>query len=247
MIPIASNRYTRIADDLRHRIATEFSAGDRLPAETELMTLHGVSRPTVREALATLENEGLIVRHHGRGNFVRQTFGQVTYPADGMADGQAAVNAAVDISVSHSEVQANARLAALLRVAPATRLTEYVYLSHCMAIPCSVARVYVPCSVADIEPLGSSRSPLGDDIQDRLSEYGVEIAETVSRVTARLPDAEEAWTLRIGARTAVLAVERVSTDASGRVVEATLLVLPGHSSQAVFAVPVPARDLEGTG
>lgn len=88
---------------------------------------------------------------------------------------------------------------------------------------------------------------MGDDIRDRLAEAGVHVANTVSRVTARVPDSEEAWTLRTGTGTAVLAIERVSTDTSGRVVEAALPVLPGHSSEAVFAAAASVGEMEVAG
>jgi DNA-binding FadR family transcriptional regulator len=51
--------YRRIADQLRLLIDQgEFPVGSRLPAERELATQLGVSRPTVREALIALEVEG---------------------------------------------------------------------------------------------------------------------------------------------------------------------------------------------
>ena len=39
--------------------------GDRLPSERELMARYGVGRPAVREAMQSLESDGLIEIHHG--------------------------------------------------------------------------------------------------------------------------------------------------------------------------------------
>ncbi len=39
--------------------------GDRLPSERELMARYGVGRPAVREAMQSLERDGLIEIHHG--------------------------------------------------------------------------------------------------------------------------------------------------------------------------------------
>src|SRR5271154_143464 len=47
-------------------------AGTRLPSEWELARSSGVSRTTVRSALAELTAAGLVVRHQGRGTFVHQ-------------------------------------------------------------------------------------------------------------------------------------------------------------------------------
>jgi len=52
-------------------IAGEFSGGDRLN-EAELATRFGISRGPVREALRTIEREGLAVGIANRGVFVRQ-------------------------------------------------------------------------------------------------------------------------------------------------------------------------------
>ncbi len=45
-------------------------AGDQIPTEAELCAAFGISRPSVREALRLLEQEGLVVTEHGRGRFV---------------------------------------------------------------------------------------------------------------------------------------------------------------------------------
>jgi len=47
-----------------------YPAGERLPSEAELSTQLGVSRPTLREALKSLEQEGMILSKHGIGTFV---------------------------------------------------------------------------------------------------------------------------------------------------------------------------------
>lgn len=58
-----------VASDLRGRILRgELSAGDALPNESALLELFDVSRPTMREALRILENEGLISVRRGAHN-----------------------------------------------------------------------------------------------------------------------------------------------------------------------------------
>jgi GntR family transcriptional regulator len=64
-------RHAQLSDWLRGRIgAGDYGPHDRLPSEAELGALTGVSRITVRRALATLENEGRIYRRQGLGSFV---------------------------------------------------------------------------------------------------------------------------------------------------------------------------------
>jgi GntR family transcriptional regulator len=63
--------YMQATDALRNLLqGGEYVAGARLPSEPELAQKLGISRPTLREALQTLEEEGAIVRRHGVGTFV---------------------------------------------------------------------------------------------------------------------------------------------------------------------------------
>jgi len=41
-----------------------------LPSENELCQLYGLTRPTVRQALASLANDGYIIKHQGKGSIV---------------------------------------------------------------------------------------------------------------------------------------------------------------------------------
>lgn len=63
--------YRQIAAQLRTLIAQgEFATGDRLPAERDLASQLGVSRPSVREALIALEVEGWVEVRTGSGVYV---------------------------------------------------------------------------------------------------------------------------------------------------------------------------------
>lgn len=63
--------YVQVAAGLRGRIeAGELPGGHALPAERDLAARLGVSRVTVRQALAQLTEAGLLTRRHGSGTFV---------------------------------------------------------------------------------------------------------------------------------------------------------------------------------
>ncbi|EMP0249647.1 transcriptional regulator LldR [Klebsiella michiganensis] len=66
----------RLADDVARRVRAlieeqKLEAGMRLPAERQLAAQLGVSRNSLREALAMLVNEGVLLSRRGGGTFVR--------------------------------------------------------------------------------------------------------------------------------------------------------------------------------
>jgi GntR family L-lactate dehydrogenase operon transcriptional regulator len=66
----------RLADDVARRVRAlieeqQLEAGMRLPAERQLAAQLGVSRNSLREALAMLVNEGVLLSRRGGGTFVR--------------------------------------------------------------------------------------------------------------------------------------------------------------------------------
>lgn len=60
-----------MADDLAEKVLSgALKPGQRLPTEAELCEQYEVSRTVVREAIARLRSDGLLLSHQGRGMFV---------------------------------------------------------------------------------------------------------------------------------------------------------------------------------
>ncbi|MEN8155515.1 MAG: GntR family transcriptional regulator [Bacteroidota bacterium] len=65
-------QYRKLYEQLRHLIEDgTYNSGDLLPSENELCAVHNLTRPTVRNALDMLVNEGFIVRKQGKGSIVK--------------------------------------------------------------------------------------------------------------------------------------------------------------------------------
>jgi GntR family transcriptional regulator len=65
--------YYQIRNTIKDWIANkEYSYGDKIPSENELAELFHVTRLTVRQGLAILVQEGLLVRKRGEGTFVTE-------------------------------------------------------------------------------------------------------------------------------------------------------------------------------
>lgn len=72
--PLKANRLSLSAQAQRYLVGLieegAYHPGERLPSENELAAQLGISRPTLREALLNLEQEGIVIRRHGVGTFI---------------------------------------------------------------------------------------------------------------------------------------------------------------------------------
>ena len=76
----ATPLHAQLADLLREKIySKQWAVCEKIPSEHELMNLFDVSRGTVRRAIKSLVEEGLLVQRHGRGTFVAKP--GITHPA----------------------------------------------------------------------------------------------------------------------------------------------------------------------
>ena len=65
--------YQRLREEMLAKIsAGEWTPGAPIPTEAELTRHYGVAIGTVRKAVDTLVNEGLLLRSQGRGTFLRR-------------------------------------------------------------------------------------------------------------------------------------------------------------------------------
>ncbi|MGH3355845.1 MAG: GntR family transcriptional regulator [Nocardioidaceae bacterium] len=64
--------YLRVADDLRDAVERgDYKMGDRLPSQSRLVDLYGVSTMTVKHALELLKRDQTVVPRQGLGVYVR--------------------------------------------------------------------------------------------------------------------------------------------------------------------------------
>lgn len=72
--------YLQLAEIMRDRIFSKrWTAGSKIPSEHEMMEVFGVARGTVRKALKSLVDEGLLVQVRGSGTYVAEP--GISHPA----------------------------------------------------------------------------------------------------------------------------------------------------------------------
>jgi GntR family transcriptional regulator len=122
--------------------------GDRLPREDQFAVSLGVSRMTLRQALATLQRKGTVERRSGRsgGTFIREP--RIECDLTGMAGfteqmRRAHVRAGARL-VSATTVPANAKVASALSVQRDHPVHEIVRVRTARREPLAIERSYFP-------------------------------------------------------------------------------------------------------
>lgn len=217
---VKSPLYLKIASRLSESIEGGLQPGARLPSERELCRRHGVSRVTMRNALASLEEEGRIVSLAARGWFVAAPSSK---HHSGVLKSFTEMAAARGLRASCRVLQAGTRGATLdeadaLRIAPGAALLELRRVRLLDGLVTAVDRSRLPLAVAPaLERVDFGRASLYDVLRGQSppvvpssAEYAVEAAPASAEVAELLE-------LDLGAP--VLVADQVTYDQTGRRVE----------------------------
>lgn len=123
-------KYQEIYHDLKEKIRTNlYPAETSLPTEQQLQEIYGVSRDTVRKALAMLTEGGVIQKVQGRGSMVlKQEI--LNFPVSGLTSYQELTNSLQLSSqtqvVSLEQVTVNSSLASLTGFEPYSKVWKVV-------------------------------------------------------------------------------------------------------------------------
>jgi GntR family transcriptional regulator len=236
--PARSSLRHRIADDLRERLESgEFMAGARLPSEPELARMLGVSRGSLRSAIALLEADGLLRRMHGSGTFVTerpplrndlsQNFGvSEMIAATGLEPGTVDARAARE--------PAPARVADAFGIEPGTALSVLYRVRT--ANGRRVVESIDWCREAMLDP--SELSTLGEgSLYAALGKQGVTVHHGVATISPALASSETARRLKVPAGSQLISLCQVDSTILGEVV---LVSLERHLADA-FEISVYRR------
>ncbi|WP_328924140.1 GntR family transcriptional regulator [Streptomyces sp. NBC_00190] len=212
--------YRTVAADLRTAItAGEYGSGARLPAEDELARRYGVSRGTVRQALAALRSDGLITSRRGSRRVVLAGPGG----QGGAAELRSFTRWARSLgeepggrTVSVERGEADAEEAEQLRVEPGATVHRVLRLRTLSGAPVMVERTTYPAAVGALV----AEMPLDTvSYSGQLALHGVLFIDAHHTIDIALADADDARLLGCRAGDALLRERRRSTDPAGVPVE----------------------------
>lgn len=118
------NRTSEVIDRISGEIASgRLKPGERLPTEAEMMSAMGVSRTVVREAVAALKANGLVITRQGAGAFVAPDHARIPFRID--PDGLASIADVIGVMELRLAVEVEAAaLAAERATEPAIEAIE---------------------------------------------------------------------------------------------------------------------------
>ncbi|WP_417691303.1 GntR family transcriptional regulator [Roseibium sp.] len=200
-------------------LSEQLAQGDALPAERDISEICGVSRVTVRKAIDTLVEDGVLVRRHGSGTFVAAPVQRMdqplsratTFTEDMARRGLVASSQWLlrGVFMPNSDemmalgISGNNRVARLHRV----RLAD--------SIPMALEYASLP------ETILPDPESVSNSLYAHLEVRGARPVRAIHRISAQLLTDEETQLLCVPTGAAALLVQRVAYLASGRVAEVT--------------------------
>jgi GntR family transcriptional regulator len=225
-----------IRDDLRMRLnAGEWSAGERLPSETELAARYGVARMTVRQAVGALASEGAVVRRQGLGTFAadrrpsRNADLLLSFTEEMRRQGHQVQTKLISATVE--QPPAPAREALRLGQSAAAVTVRRVRLVD--AYPVVVQNSWLPYA----RFAGLDANPLLDGSLYAMLEahYGVRIVRAKQVFAAGAASESDAAALELQPDEPVLRIARTTYDGSNLAVEYAMSAMrPGYSIETVM-------------
>ena len=212
--------YYQLDTILRKRIASdELARGDLLPSEEALAKEYNLSRITVRQALSSLESDGLIVRKRGKGTFVSKKHTPLESPKftgfieDLISMGIRTKSKILNISM----VEGPQTIQEHLELEVGTQLFRIEKIRLVEGSPFSYVLNYLPPDIGKKIKTGDLiAKPLLMILED---DMGIKVTEAVQSIEATIADTHVAPLLGIRVGDPLLKGERTVFDVNHKPVE----------------------------
>nr|MBN1228648.1 GntR family transcriptional regulator [Anaerolineae bacterium] len=191
----------------------EYTPGDLLPSETELIDQYSLSRTTVRRAIQSLVQESFAYTVHGKGTFVAETgltqyLNNLTSFSQGVQERNMVPSRRI---LSLDRVQPDKHLATQLRIPPSETVIYLVRLLFADGEPVSLGKTYI--SLSSIAPYQDSITRVRLEecgLYTLLEEMGIQLSGGEQVVSAAAATSEQANLLDVEPDSPLLFSERIS-------------------------------------
>ncbi|MGG5317181.1 GntR family transcriptional regulator [Enterococcus sp. AZ072] len=201
--------YIQIHDQLKDEIEKGvWKVGDRLPSERELSVKFKVSRMTLRQAIQTLADEGILERKIGSGTYVanekvQEKMSGTTSFTDIM-ESQNRIPSSKTISFFHSP--ASSSEAENLGLTKGDQILRMERIRYADNVPICFEVASIPAKIVK----GFSKEEITDSFYHTLKQKGMEIGRANQTVSAILASEQIADYLQIKRGEAILRLRQIS-------------------------------------
>ena len=220
---------------LRDEITRGVYASGALPKEEALGERFGVSRITVRRALADLASLGLVERRHGLGTFVRADLPQVrARPSLGLIDGLRKAALETDVEVLEvAQSVPSPDVAALLQLAPEEKAVHALRLRSIDGVPVMLTDAWVPAQLGKRVSVTALRKHA---LYEILLAQGVKFGRVVQEITAEVADPARARLLQVETGAPLLKMVRLLHDLDAQPVQHLTVSLTAERSRILMDI-----------
>lgn len=185
--------------------------GARLPTQEELCTQYGVSRITVRRALADLQSAGLVRNEQGVGSFViAPKRGISSPPTLSFVEGLRKVVEETEVRVMRLEsAVCPASVGTALGLEPGGQGLHVLRLRLRKGVPVMLLEVWLPLRFESVVTRAALRE---QPLFNLLTRGGKDVGKVIQEVSAEIADAATADALQIELNSAVLRIDRLVHD-----------------------------------
>jgi GntR family transcriptional regulator len=208
--------------------------GQRLGAERTLAAELGVSRATLRQALAVLADGGVVRRVPGRGGGTFVAKGKIERDLSQIVGVPALLRSQGVVAGTHvlsaRLAEADDLTAQALRTRPGELVIDLVRIRLADSHPFSLEHARLPAKRFP----GLLELPLGGSVYELIEEhFGTRPAEATERIEVVLASADEAAILDIEPGAPLLAITRTATAAGGEPIEFSRDLFRGDRTRIV--------------
>lgn len=217
----------QIKEDLfLHLRSGRWPPGFELPTEEALCRHYGVSRGTMRRAIADLVTEGYVERHRGRGSFVSRP--KLESGVQGSYRRFRVIGPPLDPGgrvLACRRVRAAKDVAAMLGIEAGRSIWRLERVRFTDGRPVSVQASFIPVDLCpDLSAQDLRTRHLVDVMRD---EYGVHLVSAVEYVDPTVADGYAARALSVPLRTPLFRIERITRSTNEKVAEYRRALLRG--------------------
>ncbi|QIP84660.1 GntR family transcriptional regulator [Streptomyces sp. Tu 2975] len=230
---VEAPKYVRLAQTIQQRIEDgTYPPGARVPSENQLVQSFGMSRPTVVRALELLKRDGWLESRQGYGTIVRgRPAGVEQKDRRGIEALARDESRAAGRLVEVGRVSVPVRVASVLGLPKRAKVLMRRFLVEEDGEPVELVSSYFPAGLVDGTELESADLLSGGTRTHLESRKKVRFDHVTERVSARLPEREEAELLELPEGVPVLSVLVVACDASGQALQVSDVLLPADRQE----------------